>query len=76
MTLRVTKTKGRVVKMPETPDQRAVLLERDRLYAENRMRAAELQFPLSSAERVPKPSGHEDRDPGVFEQLILWLLGD
>ena len=55
--------------------RKAVELERDRLYAENRYRDAQARF--RDFDREPSARDYErlNSKPGLFESLVLWLLG-
>lgn len=60
--------------MTERRDRTAVLLERDRLYAEHMYRREPGSF--GGAERVPRANPHIDRKPGFLESWLCKLLGD
>lgn len=60
--------------MAKKKDREAVLLERDRLYAEHMYRAERGSH--GGAERVGEPLGPwADHKPGLFERFVMYVLG-
>jgi hypothetical protein len=63
------------MRKPTRHERQALLLERDRLYAEHMYRDAQANF--RDFDRVPSERDYERlrSKPGLFESLLLWLLG-
>jgi hypothetical protein len=56
-------------------DRKAVLLQRDRLYAEHMHKVDNKRY-AGNQDRVVKPLDALDmRKPGMLEQFVMWLLG-